>query len=159
MNNLQELKQALVDYLTPRFAPDAQVVDEYPQTARPACPSTPMVGVGIHQVQAVSAGASPYLGAAEGQEQFGRGLDITLRFTILSPDNAGDCHRLFTTLCQALLLESCPLPVSGLSCDELRYDRALGGFVLTARAGLPALFATGGEGREISEFIIRSVKP
>ncbi len=157
MNSLQELKLALVDYLAPKFAPDAAVVDEYPSQARGACSPAALVGVGIHQVQAVAAGASPFLGAAGGQEQFGRGLDITLRFTICSPDSAGDCHRLFTTLCQALLLEPCPLPVSGLWCDALCYDRALGGFVLTAKAGLPALFATGGQRQEISEFVVRSV--
>ncbi len=157
MNNLQDVKMALVEYLTPKFSPKAGVVDEYPPARRGACAAAPLIGVGIHQVQAVTAGASPFLGVAQGQEQFGRGLDITLRFTICCPDNAGDCHRLFTTLCQALLLEPCPLPVSSLWCDALTYDRGLGGFVLTAKAGLPALFAAGGDGREISEFIVRSV--
>lgn len=82
-------------------------------------------------------------------------MDITLRFDILRPDDAGECHKVFAELCGLLLRTDCPVKVSGVCCGELSYNRMIGGFCLTAKAEVTGMAAEMRPAENIRDFIVR----
>lgn len=156
MNGFDHLLTTVADYLTPLLATQALVTTEYPDHPRRNPLATPVVAVGLEEVRTDS--VTSYLGEEEGGSAFGRQLELTLRFDLYAAARA-DCHRLFTALCQSLLLEDCPLPFGELWCDSIVQQPGAGGLTLTAKAKTQALLSRDEPSGIITQFIVRSVNP
>ncbi len=153
MAALAELKQAVVAYLSPFLGGQATLTTEYPNGYRPNPLGQTTLAVGIDKI-ATAERQSAYLGSQPEGELYGKAFDITLRFDIYRPDTATLCHEAFAALCEALFLESCPLPFAEMWCEPLVYDKQGGGFHLTARASLPAYVARHSPAPPIERFVV-----
>ncbi len=107
---------------------------ENPLAARCLC-------VGFDEITA-DAGSVQYLGrqSEESGELYGKGVTVTVSFKVFVPVKEGGiaCHEVFSQLAETLLLTGTGYRVQRLRCGEIRFERALGAYTLTALAEVKA---------------------
>lgn len=139
MNNLTELKQRLIDYLSGLAAfENAAVTASYGEKPRAFPVKSPVIAVGIGGAEHAPAGLGGYLGGDA--PSYGVSALITVRFGIYSP-SAEDCGALYESLCAALF-EAPMFGVWKTSCGNAGYDAKSAACLLPAEAVLRALWTT-----------------
>lgn len=139
MNNLTELKQRLIEYLSGLAAfEDAAVVASYGEKPRTFPVKSPVIAVGIAGAEHAPAGLGGYLGGDA--PTYGVNALVTLRFGIYCP-TAGECGELYEALCSALF-EAPMFGVTKTACGKAAYDVKSATCLLPAEAVLRALWTT-----------------
>lgn len=139
MNNLTELKQRLIEYLSGLTALEgAAVTASYDEKPRAFPIKSPVITVGIGGVEHAPAGLGGYLGGDA--PAYGVNALVTLRFGIHAA-SADECGMLYETLCSALF-DASVFGVTKTSCGKTGYDVKSAACFLQAEAVLRALWTT-----------------
>lgn len=139
MNNLAELKQRLIEYLSGLKAfENAAVVASYGENPRAFPIKSPVIAIGIGGAEHAPAGLGGYLGGDT--PTYGVSALVTLRFGIYGA-SAEKCGELYESLCAALF-ETSMFGVWKTSCGKSGYDAKSAACLLPAEAVLRALWTT-----------------
>ncbi len=156
MGTLSRLKDEMLEAL--RQEPGLRgvvITDEFPETGKPQGIGRPVLALGYAQIEVKQAGMGGLL-TCEGE---GKRCEATLLFTLCAPrkEVSPKLVGLFDVLAEVLLAgEGMPLAVSGLRCEPVGFDRALGCPVLRAYAKTEFWLVGGTEtGEGIGEYIVR----
>ena len=163
MSLFTQLKQDALKALQNMPALEGAVItDEYPSVWKAESISKPVLAVGFRELSVLPSGFSGLIGKnRNGDEETGRRCKATFLFTLCAPKRevAKTLFDLFAALGGLLLPDSgFPVPVTGLTCDPVEFDRTLGCPVLRAYAQSEFLISDGGqESPDITDITVRSV--
>lgn len=142
MSDMKALKQSIVTYLSQSIIDsDILFTHEFPDKMKPVPLSKCRVSVGFDSLSATTGGLDDFLGDTADTTLYGKQVDIVARFDIVVPERLGGtrCHTIFEQMTGALMITRNDFGVTKMWCDDIAFDKNLGGFVLTCRSNLSAL--------------------
>lgn len=145
MSDLKTLKEKIVTYLCHTISDmDIVFTYEFPEKMKPVPLNKCRVSVGFDSLCAITNGLDDFIGEDISSSHYGKQVDIVARFEIAVPERFSGtrCHIIFEQITQALMITPNDLGVTKMWCDNIDFNKNIGGFTLTCRSNLSTLIYT-----------------